>query len=119
MKRSVRIMCPLLASALLPLSAPAYADPGRKIPNNTCPVSSPCYQSYLQGNTQTLRDWLSMDKTAPRSFENLVGSINHPEQGAAVCRNELAAANNSSNTPADPHSFLGGCHDTLLALHQD
>jgi hypothetical protein len=99
--------------------ATARADDG-KIPSPSCPINSPCYQSYTQGHQQLMDEWLSMDRSAPRSFENLVGPFSYqPQQAANVCINALGAANAGGAPPADPRAFRGGCMDVELAVWQN
>ena len=97
-----------LGAALL-ASAPAHAD--EKIPNPNCPVNSACFQSYLQGQQWSLDEWRP---SAGRRIIDIFGTPSHPEPAAAFCRGVLAAANDSSNAPADPYHFRGGCFDFVL-----
>jgi hypothetical protein len=90
----------------LAVAGPAHAD--EKVPNQSCPPSSACMQSYFQGHQQTMNEYMS----SPGSFGDRVGPVSHPDQAAAYCRNELATANPA---PANSRSFLGGCYDTVLA----
>ena len=105
---------PSLGPALL-ASAPAATQTTRFHPD--CPVYSACYQSYLQGKQWTFDEWRHISP-GMRTIE-ILGTVSHPEQAVASCRGVLAAANNSGNAPADPHTFLGGCWDFVLGRWED